>query len=390
MNEKISLKLDNEDIVFADLTNHENLEVICVCKNGNIFLYYLENGNKTFLTKLPFDSVPNLLSDFNPMEILENLPPTELAQLLENMPNEVESIESIAAKNQDFINSLSLNAKLYSFKNYVCIVQDKGTSGIVLDLTNPKFQKKLERGDYHVGHCSFPIAFYEKDNQTFLIHGTDWNRLDITCLETDELLTERFVDCDTKSNYFDYFHSSLLMSPDSKHFTSNGWHWHPFGQIYCFSADNFLQKFELSHQDVAVSEEDYYDLDWDRPLCWIDNKTLAVGFNQQICDEQQRKFPTEVLFFDITENKIARRINFNGFSLSSEGEVNGELFYDTENQWLIGLNKKSGALIADVNGKEVYSNANLISHKYSPKHRLFYQIDFKKQEISFFEPKNQT
>ena len=385
MEEIISLKIENEEIVFADLTNRENLEVVAVCKSGNIFLIDLHKGFETFLTKLPFDSVPNLIEDFNPLEMLENLSQSELIQLLENTPSEVESIENLTAKNQDFVNNLSLNAKLYSFNNYVCIVQNNGTSGVVLNLSNRNFHKKLERGNYHVEHCSFPIAFYAKDNQTFLIHGTDWNRLDITCLETDELLTDRIVDYDGNSNYFDYFHSSLLVSPDAKHFTTNGWHWHPFGQIYCFSIDNFLQKFEFSHQSVNVSDECYYDLDWNRPLCWIDNKTLAIGFNQQICDEKQHKFPTEVLFFDIAENKIVRRIDFDGFSLSSEGDVNGELFYDYKNQHLIGLNKKSCILVTDLNGNEVYKQSDLITHKYSLKHRMFYQIDLKNQKFDKFD-----
>jgi hypothetical protein len=385
MNRTISLEIVDEEIVFADLTSRERLELVVVCKSGNIFLCDLEKHEKHFWGNLPFDSVPNLLNDSNPMEILRDLSPEELAKLLENVPDEIESIEDLSAKNKDFVDSLSLNARLYSFKNYVCIVQNKGSSGVVLNLSNPKFQKRLVRGDYHVGNWSFSIAFYEKDNQTFLIHATDWNRLDISCLETDELLTDRIVDYETESNYFDYFHSSLLVSPDRKYFTSNGWHWHPYGQIYCFSIENFLQKFELSGIRVDVSDEDYYDLDWDRPLCWINNKTLAIGFNQQICDEKQKKFPTEVLFFDIAENKIVSRINFDGFSLSSEGEVNGELFYNPENQRLIGLNKKSGVLITDIDGKEIYTNSNLVSYKYSPKHRLFYQIDLKNQEISLVE-----
>ena len=39
MNKKISLNLENEEIVFADLTDRENLELIIICKSGNIFLF---------------------------------------------------------------------------------------------------------------------------------------------------------------------------------------------------------------------------------------------------------------------------------------------------------------------------------------------------------------
>jgi hypothetical protein len=46
MNETISLKIDDEEIVFADLTNREKLEVVAVCKSGNIFLFDLEKATK--------------------------------------------------------------------------------------------------------------------------------------------------------------------------------------------------------------------------------------------------------------------------------------------------------------------------------------------------------
>lgn len=80
MSEIISLKIENEEIVFADLTNRENLEVVAVCKSGSIFLFDLESREKTFLAVLIFDSVPKLLTDFNPAEALKDLSPTELAQ----------------------------------------------------------------------------------------------------------------------------------------------------------------------------------------------------------------------------------------------------------------------------------------------------------------------
>jgi hypothetical protein len=383
MNENISLKIENEKIVFADLTNREKLEAVIVCKSGNIYLFDFEKDEKSFLAMLSFDSVPNLINDFNSIEILQDLTPNELSELLKNQSEQVESIETITVKNSEFVNSLSLNTKLYSFQNYVCIVQQQGTLGVVLDLSNLNYRKILTRGDYGVGTCQFPIAFYSKDNQTFLIHGTDWNRLDITFLETDELLTERLVDYDTDSNYFDYFHSSLLISPDAKHFTSNGWHWHPYGQIYCFSIERFLREFELSNKSVDVSEEDYYDLDWDRPLCWIDNQTLAICFNQQVCSEKKDKYPNEILFFDINQNKIIKRINFDGFGLTFEGNVYGDLFYDSGNKQFIGLNKKTGLLISDIDGNELFRDPALTAVKYSEKHKLFYNFDIQTQTIEF-------
>lgn len=378
-NKEISLDIEDEEIVFADLTNRENLEVVAVCKSGNIFLVEPEKKSKTFLTKLPFNSVPNLSEDFNPLEVLENLSPAELIRLLENQPSEVESLEIIAEKNKDFVNNLTLDAKLYSFKDYICIVRNKGRTGIVLDLTNPNFYKKLERGDYQVEHCSFPIAFYEKNNQTFLIHGTDWNRLDITCLETDELLTERIVDYDTNSNYFDYFHSSLLVAPDAEHFTSNGWVWHPYDRITIYPIKDFLDSFEKSHIDVDFGDVDGYN--WDRPLCWIDRHTLGIGYNKREANDGTGDFVSEIIFVDIVKNEIADRIEFDGFALSEYGATEGDLFYDRERQRFIGLNNKKGALISTIKGEKIFEDKSLTSHKYSASHRLFYRFDYKNQTV---------
>ncbi|MEP6903158.1 MAG: hypothetical protein ABJA66_15525 [Actinomycetota bacterium] len=337
MTGKISLQINNEEIVFADLTNREILEAIIICKSGNIFLYDIETNSKTLFTQL----------SFNPYQ---------------------------------------LNLQIYSFQNYVCIVQKNGTLGMVIDLSNPNFQKLLKRGDYCVEHCLFPIAFYSNENQTFLIHGSDWNRLDITCLENDELLTNRIVDYKTKSNYFDYFHSSLLVSPDAKHFTSNGWVWSPYDQITIYSIEKFLQEFEMSHISIDFEPVDGYN--WDRPLCWINNTTLGIGYNKKEGGESKADFPSEIVFVDILEKKIINRIEFNGFAFSDYGAVIGELFFDAEAEHFIAVNKQTGLLITNLNGNEIYKDEKLTSHKYSTRHQLFYQMEGKNQTIEIFELTN--
>lgn len=383
MEKEISLEISDEKIVFADLTNREDLEVVAVCKSGNIFLVDLESRENLFLGILSFDSIPSLLNDFEPFELLQNLNPSELSDLLKNLPTEVEPIEKTIEKNPQILESLSLNLSLYSFQNYICLVQGKGANGVVLDLSNSNYRKQLKRGDYQVEHCTFPIAFYSKNNQTFLIHGTDWNRLDITCLETDELLTNRVVDYDTDSNYFDYFHSSLLISPDAKYFTSNGWVWHPYDVITVYSIENFLLKFELSRLPFDFEDVDGYN--WDRPLCWINNQTLGIGYNAKEANGGKGDFASEIIFADVLENKIIDRINFDGFKLSEYGATEGNLFYDREENHFIGLNKTTGLLITDVGGNEIRKNPSFTSHKYSTKHKLFYQIDYKKQSVNLID-----
>ncbi|HMS40659.1 MAG TPA: hypothetical protein PKE69_10560 [Pyrinomonadaceae bacterium] len=333
MNEIISLKIDNEEVLCAELTSRENLEVIAVCESGNIVLFDCETKKNKMFNKL----------SFNPYQ---------------------------------------LNLQIHCYQNYVAIVQKNGTCGMVINLADKDYQKILKRGDYCAQVSIFPIAFYSKENQTFLIHGTDWNRLDITCLESDELLTNRTIDYDSDSNYLDYFHSSITVSPDAIYFVSNGWIWHPCGQLTFYSIDDFLKKFELSHQNIYLADK-FLSFDWDRPLCWINKTTLAIGFSRNTESYGETKFPNELLFVNILKNKIVNRIEFDGFAITDQGDVSGELFYDSEKAQLIGLNNKTGVHISDFQGNEVYKNSSFTSHKYSPKHKFFYKIGKKNQTVEF-------
>lgn len=299
---------------------------------------------------------------------------------------EVEPIEHIIEKHPQILDGLSLNLNLYSFQNYICLVQERGINGVVLNISKPNYRKQLKRGDCQVEHCTFPIAFYSKNNQTFLIHGTDCNRLDVTCLETDELLTYRIVDYDTDSNYFNYFHISLLISPDAEHFMSNGWVWQPYDVITVYSIDKILLEFEMSHISVDFDPVDGYN--WDRPLCWIDNSTLGIGYNKKEDNESNDDFPSEIVFVDILENKIINRVEFNGFELSEYGATVGKLFYDEEKQQFIGLNKKDGLLISGIDGKKIYKSINFISYRYSAKHKLLYKIVAESQVVEIIKLKD--
>jgi hypothetical protein len=331
MHESISFHLENEKLLFADLLNRDELKLILICESGNVYLYNLSDDSKRL--------------------ILNHFP------------------------------LLAYPLKIYSFENYVCFTEQTRSNGLVIE-TDKGYQKILKRDDYSVKYTYWSIAFFKRNDQTFLIHGTDWNRLDITCLETDKLLTDRIVDYDTKTNYLDYFHSSLLVSPDFKHFTSNGWIWHPYGEITIYSVEDFLKNFENSHKLVRITDN-FYDLESDRPLCWIDDQTLGIGFNQKIADADKKEYPSEIIFYDIVKNEILKRIEFNGFSLSYDGDVSGELYFQADKQVFIGLNTKSGILISDINGKELARNSNFNSYKYSPKHKLFYQLNYKDRLFEF-------
>src|SRR5215208_3851768 len=83
---------------------------------------------------------------------------------------------------------------------------------------------------------SYSIGFLDRDGRTLLVAQTQWNRLDVFDAETGANLTQRDVfirdsgqrdeqghTIHDRSNYVDYFPSLLHVSPDSRHFLSNGW-----------------------------------------------------------------------------------------------------------------------------------------------------------------------
>lgn len=310
-----------------ELTGRNEIEIVVVYQNGDVLLFDCLSNNSRLLRTL----------DFSPE---------------------------------------SRSLQIHTFGNYVSIVQRKGFRGVVLDITDGGFTKNLSRIDYHAESCTFPIGFYEKGGTTFLIHGTEWNRLDITCLDSDELLTDRVVDCDSDQNYFDYFHSSLLVSPDFDKFTSNGWHWHPVDTITVYEIDSFLERFELSNFSIDIGEfEERGGYNWDRPLCWIDNQTLGIGHNGGEAAEGKEKFPSEILVYDLTSGKLAKRIEFDGFDVDQTGEASGRLYVDRINRWFIGLNHRTGLLIADEHGKVLRKDNNATAAKYSPLHGLLYSLE---------------
>jgi hypothetical protein len=354
--ERIPIGIENEEIVSVEATERQKLEFIVVCSSGNAYILDLAVREPKFIGKLSF-----------PVTYSEDL---------------LKYFELIGGK-KAFL-------QIKSYNNYVCITQKFGLHGVVFDIENSRFKKELKRGDYHVEHCTFPIAFYSDGDSTYLIHGTDWNRLDITCLDTDELLTDRVVDYETDTNYFDYFHSSLLMSPDGKSFTSNGWHWHPYGKITAYAINSFLTSFECSNATVDLYKEVrrryYYEMEWDRPLCWLDNRTIAVGLGQLRFDDGLRpRSGCGVLFYDVEARCRKSSFRCAGFGLTSEGDVLGDLFYDESNSRLIVLHRALGLTICDLQGNVVLTDAAITHHRYSSESRLFYRFGENKIELRTLE-----
>ena len=272
---------------------------------------------------------------------------------------------------------LESGIKIYSYKNYVAFVNTISTKGFMFNLLDNSLHLSLERGDYHVEHCSFPIAFYSRKDEVFLIHGTDWNRLDITSLSDKKLMTDRIVAYHKENpvNYFDYFHSLLCISPDEKHFISNGWVWSPYDLLMMWQIEDFLTEYELKYQNLSDLDTSGYN--WDRPLCWIDEKTIAYGYNalESGEDDLSEDTPTEIIIQNIHNNEILERIAFEGFYLNDYKEVKGTLIFDQNKAIFIAFSFEKGITIIDKKGSLVYKNEHIFPDIYAGAYASFLSTD---------------
>lgn len=157
--------------------------------------------------------------------------------------------------------------------------------GVVVDLVTGRVTMALQRDDYCIHVSRFPISFVSEGGRTLLVHGTAWNRLDVSDPRTGELLTERGPTSydrgeERPPHYLDYFHSGLLASPNYEWIADNGWVWHPVGGVRTWNLKEWLGRNVWEAEDGAsVRTLCWRSYLWDKPLCWLDDQTLAVwGF----------------------------------------------------------------------------------------------------------------
>ena len=198
------------------------------------------------------------------------------------------------------------------------VVETRGRYGVVLDLEAGRPTMRLDRGTDHVEHSNFPAAFAEIDGRLLLVHGTDWNRLDISDPRTGDLLTDRSPtsygrDEQRPQHDLDYFHGGLAVSPDGEWIVDNGWVWHPVGIVASWSLRRWLEDNPWESEDGPTKRDlcarNYY---WDGPLCWIGGRTLAVwGYG----NDEENLIPAAVL--------LRRRVGAPGPLVRRAGRVTG-------------------------------------------------------------------
>ena len=267
------------------------------------------------------------------------------------------------------------NLQFHSLDQYLSITEVSGQNGILLNWLEGSRLKALRRGEYQVKNCIFPIAFLYHHDEPHLLCGTDWNRLDLIRLHDGVKLTDRVVDHETKSHYLDYFHSGLHPSLEGSQFLSNGWVWGPMDMILHSSITDFLKKYE--HALHRLDYDDTSGYNWDRPVCWIDEHTVGIGYNRQENDDEppEGEPPSEILWVDTRSRTTVKRMEFDGFPIYTDGEVQGDLIYDQKDQIFIALSNRKGVYITDREGQVLLKDESLTGYQYDSEKQLFYKLE---------------
>jgi hypothetical protein len=129
---------------------------------------------------------------------------------------------------------------------YLAIANKQGSTGVVIRTADGQPTMKLNRGIYHPEQTPFPVTFVTLEGKLYVVHGTNWNRVDISDPETGRLLTERFPTSyhqgeSRPAHYLDYFHGQLIMSPGNDWIAEYGWMWHPIGSVRCWNFPQWLR-----------------------------------------------------------------------------------------------------------------------------------------------------
>jgi hypothetical protein len=200
-----------------------------------------------------------------------------------------------------------MNLRLAPDNLFWAIVQERDQYGIVVDVKSKKVTMRLDRGKYRPEYTPFPATFFVLDNQLLLIHGTEWNRIDISNPQTGKRLTERtflaWEDRKPPPHFLDYWHADLIVSPNQEWVAEYGWVWAPVGLLLSWNLRRWLYDNVWESEDGAsvkrLAETSYY---WNGPMCWIDDTTLAIwGFG----DDDLALIPA-VRICDVITGKLKR------------------------------------------------------------------------------------
>lgn len=209
---------------------------------------------------------------------------------------------------------------------WLSVFQKYGTNGCVYHVETGE-RRQFSRENYHADVSSYSNGLLVYKGQICLLHQTEWNRLDITNLETGVRMTDREVyyrlldETDDKGqrkheekNYVDYFHGRICFSPDYQYFLDLGWVWQPDGVPFLYRTEDFLEKFENSRINLTINDMAVYCDDWDQGAAWLDNDTFLIQFMPDVDFlEEDSVFAdgakSVLLQFDVGDIRMPRKVN---------------------------------------------------------------------------------
>ncbi len=294
---------------------------------------------------------------------------------------------------------------------WLSVFEQYGTNGCVYHLETGA-ARLFCRENYHAEVSGFSNGLLMYQGHVCLLHQTEWNRLDITDLETGKCLTDREIihrlleETDAyggsmyeKKNYVDYFHGQIFFSPDYRYFVDTGWVWQPVGVPVLYDLEAFLTEYEHSRIMLNWGENAVYGEEWDQSAVWLDEHTFwlnyspdsdlleeSVGVSQGLLQFDVREIrPAQSSYY--TSELLAQRMLALPFvmmvvqSVQREGEdycysqmLNADLHWDQEEQLLVGFYGEELLVWDQVSGLSYCLRYGQGKCFYSSAHHLAYRL----------------
>lgn len=273
-----------------------------------------------------------------------------------------------------------IQVQLSPNEQYLSISNTYGQYGLVLDLATSLKVMELNRQDYQVEHSGFPLLFFEKEGKQYLIHATDWNKIDITELDSRRLLTERNNTQYEQPHYLDYFYGELHLCPKGKSLLSSGWLWGPASYLRFIELNPWLRENKNQSELGSPANLCIMSYYWDRALCWVDDSRIAYlydpreeGFDKKESVEEGYKTNAgHIILYNIHQFTAEKKISFEGFSRNEYQEASPDCrLYFFEQRLLISSLAK-GTYVLDIDsGKTLAHEAEMYLERRIPGSKKF-------------------
>ncbi|QHW34743.1 hypothetical protein GZH47_30740 [Paenibacillus rhizovicinus] len=262
---------------------------------------------------------------------------------------------------------------LSPLNDFAAVTQTYGRHGVVIDLRNPRVSMAIERDDYHSEQSIFPAAFFVDQRRTLFIHGTKWNRLELSDPSDGKLLTERLIlenrmDEETfvrAEHDLDYFHGQLLVSPDQRWVADNGWEWHPAGSVVSWNLASWLGGNPYESEDGPSRRTLWWGkYEWNDAMCWIDAHAIGIAgqLDEGIFDKEDEPalyFERHFRSYDVRDGKLLQ-----AFKIQE-----GQMFYD--DNCLFTCSEADGFIVYDMTGNLRYHDKSMRVSKYQSVSKTF-------------------